>query len=72
MFGDVRTTLTSLRRTCLDLVARERALRAEATPEVLARLDLGKSRDFGPARPSERRTSAGELVRRRDGNRRAA
>lgn len=43
MFGDTRATLTSLRRTCLDLVARERALRAEAAPEALARLDQEKS-----------------------------
>jgi len=39
MFGDARTTLSSLRRTCLDLLARERALRAEASPVALQRLE---------------------------------
>ncbi|HEU4577045.1 MAG TPA: hypothetical protein VFS67_02250 [Polyangiaceae bacterium] len=39
MFGDARTTLSSLRRTCLDLLARERALRAEASPAALQRLE---------------------------------
>jgi carbonic anhydrase/acetyltransferase-like protein (isoleucine patch superfamily) len=39
MFGDARTTLSSLRRTCLDLLARERALRAEAAPAALQRLE---------------------------------
>lgn len=43
MFGEARTTLSSLRRTCLDLVARERALRAEASPEALARLEQEKA-----------------------------
>ncbi|HEX6274495.1 MAG TPA: hypothetical protein VFZ53_15740 [Polyangiaceae bacterium] len=43
MFGDARSTVSSLRRTCLDLVAREQALRAEATPETLARLDEEKT-----------------------------
>jgi carbonic anhydrase/acetyltransferase-like protein (isoleucine patch superfamily) len=38
MFGDTRATLSSLRRACVDLVARERALRAEASPEALTRL----------------------------------
>jgi hypothetical protein len=33
MFGETRTTLASLRRTCLDLIARERALRVEASPQ---------------------------------------
>jgi carbonic anhydrase/acetyltransferase-like protein (isoleucine patch superfamily) len=37
MFGEARSTLSSLRRTCLDLLAREQALRAEASP--LLRLD---------------------------------
>jgi len=39
MFGDARTTLSSLRRTCLDLLARERALRAESSPAALQRLE---------------------------------
>lgn len=43
MFGEARTTLSSLRKTCLDLLARERALRAEASPEALARLDQEKA-----------------------------
>jgi len=43
MFGDARATLSSLRRTCLDLVAREHALRAEASPETLTRLDQEKA-----------------------------
>lgn len=43
MFGDARTTLSSLQRTCLDLLARERALRAEASPAALARLEQEKS-----------------------------
>lgn len=43
MFGEARTTLSSLRRTCLDLVAREHSLRAEASPETLARLDQEKA-----------------------------
>jgi carbonic anhydrase/acetyltransferase-like protein (isoleucine patch superfamily) len=43
MFGEARTTLSSLRRTCLDLVARERALRVEASPEAMARLDQEKA-----------------------------
>jgi carbonic anhydrase/acetyltransferase-like protein (isoleucine patch superfamily) len=43
MFGETRATLSSLRRTCLDLVARERALRAEGSPEALARLDQEKA-----------------------------
>lgn len=42
MFGDPHVTLSSLRRTCLDLVMRERALRAEASPEALARLEQEK------------------------------
>lgn len=42
MFGDAGTTLSNLRRTCLDLVQRERVLRAEASPEALARLDQEK------------------------------
>jgi chromosome segregation ATPase len=43
MFGEARGTLSSLRRTCLDLVERERSLRAEASPEALARLDQEKA-----------------------------
>jgi carbonic anhydrase/acetyltransferase-like protein (isoleucine patch superfamily) len=43
MFGETRATLSSLRRTCLDLVARERALRAEASPEAMVRLDQEKA-----------------------------
>jgi carbonic anhydrase/acetyltransferase-like protein (isoleucine patch superfamily) len=43
MFGDARTTLSSLRRSCLDLLARERALRAEASPAALTRLEQEKS-----------------------------
>jgi carbonic anhydrase/acetyltransferase-like protein (isoleucine patch superfamily) len=43
MFGDTRTTLSSLRRTCLDLIARERVVRAEASPEALARLEQEKA-----------------------------
>jgi carbonic anhydrase/acetyltransferase-like protein (isoleucine patch superfamily) len=43
MFGETRTTLSSLRRTCLDLVARERGLRAEASPEALERLEQEKA-----------------------------
>jgi carbonic anhydrase/acetyltransferase-like protein (isoleucine patch superfamily) len=43
MFGETRTTLSSLRRTCLDLVAREHALRAEASPEALERLHQEKA-----------------------------
>jgi carbonic anhydrase/acetyltransferase-like protein (isoleucine patch superfamily) len=51
MFGDARTTLSSLRRTCLDLLARERALRAEASPAAL--------------RPLRRRCSGWSKSRRR-------
>jgi len=43
MFGEARSTLSSLRRTCLDLLAREQALRAEASPEALLRLDQEKA-----------------------------
>src|SRR5690606_20072090 len=43
MFGETRATLSSLRRTCLELAERERALRAEASPEVLARLEQEKA-----------------------------
>ena len=43
MFGETRATLANLRRTCLDLAARERALRAEASPEAFARLDQEKA-----------------------------
>ncbi|MEY2930163.1 MAG: hypothetical protein RL033_912 [Pseudomonadota bacterium] len=43
MFGEARKTLSSLRRTCLDLVARERALRAEGSPQALERLEQEKS-----------------------------
>lgn len=43
MFGDPHGALSSLRSTCLDLVTRERALRAEASPEALARLDQEKA-----------------------------
>jgi carbonic anhydrase/acetyltransferase-like protein (isoleucine patch superfamily) len=43
MFGEARSTLSNLRRTCLDLLTRERALRAEASPEALSRLDQEKS-----------------------------
>jgi carbonic anhydrase/acetyltransferase-like protein (isoleucine patch superfamily) len=43
MFGEARSTLSGLRRTCLDLLARERTLRAEASPEALARLDQEKA-----------------------------
>lgn len=43
MFGDARTTLSSLRRTCLDLLSRERALRAEASPAALQRLEQEKA-----------------------------
>jgi len=43
MLGETRTTLSSLRRTCLELVAREGALRAEASPDVLTQLDQAKA-----------------------------
>jgi hypothetical protein len=43
MFGDSSVTISSLRRTCLDLLAREQALRAEAAPDALARLDQEKT-----------------------------
>lgn len=43
MFGDWGVTISSLRRTCLDLLAREQALRAEASPDALARLDQEKA-----------------------------
>jgi carbonic anhydrase/acetyltransferase-like protein (isoleucine patch superfamily) len=43
MFGDSRLAISGLRRTCLDLLAREQALRAEAAPEALQRLDQEKA-----------------------------
>jgi hypothetical protein len=43
MFGDSSLTISSLRRTCLDLLSREQALRAEASPEALARLGQEKA-----------------------------
>jgi chromosome segregation ATPase len=43
MFGEARATLKNLRRTCLELVARERGMRAEASPEAMARLDQEKA-----------------------------
>jgi hypothetical protein len=43
MFGDSSLTLSSLRRTCLDLLEREQALRAESSPEALARLEQEKA-----------------------------
>ncbi|MEO8182454.1 MAG: hypothetical protein ABI895_26760 [Deltaproteobacteria bacterium] len=43
MFGDSSLTISSLRRTCLDLLARERALRSEASPDALTRLDQEKA-----------------------------